>query len=293
MEHRPVQMMAILNVTPDSFSDGGRFTALDQIVAEAGKALEAGASILDIGGESTRPGAKAVDVEEEKQRVLPAIEAVHAAFPDALISVDTRKSEVAHLALRAGAQMINDVSGLVYDPQMMHVVARHGAWVVIMHSQGEPETMQDSPDYPRGVLNEVKTFLAIQAHAAMTAGVAQDRIILDPGFGFGKTLPQNLELLQHMDALMAIGFPLLVGLSRKGFLAMGDEAITPDKREALTAASMGIAVSKGASFVRVHDLQAQGPVVKLLNALQQANEDVPEKAQFAGAFWGIKSPPDE
>ena len=258
--------MAVLNVTPDSFSDGGRLSSLDQIVAEAEHALKNGAAILDVGGESTRPGSKAVDLQEELHRVIPAVGAIHAAHSRALISVDTRKSEVAGAALKEGARMVNDVSGLQFDPAMAEVVAAHKAWLVIMHSQGTPDVMQDNPHYPQGVVKEVREFLFRQAEKAIEAGVDRKKIILDPGFGFGKTVEHNLELLHAIDAIAKLGFPVMAGVSRKGFLTLGDSSITTEKREALTSASIALAVEKGADYVRVHDVETQAPVINLLNA---------------------------
>lgn len=260
----PLEVMAILNVTPDSFSDGGRFTELDDLVSEAGKALALGAQILDVGGESTRPGAKDVPVEEELRRVVPAIEALHQAFPQARISVDTRKALVARAALEAGASMINDVSGLLYDPEMKRVVAQARCSVVIMHSQGTPKTMQLAPTY-EDVVGEVSTFFYRRVAEAVEAGVAPENIVLDPGFGFGKRLEDNLELMRRLPELVSIGFPILVGTSRKSFLTLGQtEAIGPREREALTAASLATSIGAGARIVRIHDVQAQMPVVNWL-----------------------------
>lgn len=271
----PIRLMAVLNVTPDSFSDGGRFASPDEVVAEAGRALALGAAILDVGGESTRPGARTIPIEEEMARVLPAVEAIHAAYPRALISIDTRKAAVAEAALQAGAGMINDVSGLQYDPAMAEVAARHNAWLVLMHSQGTPETMQKNPSYPGGVVPEVKAFLSGQAERAERAGVDAGKIILDPGFGFGKALDHNLALLHYIDELCAIGFPVMAGLSRKSFLALGDPAITPDRREALTAAAITLAIQKGATYLRVHDVAAHAPVVKLVAETEARRESSP------------------
>lgn len=261
------RVMAILNVTPDSFSDGGRLKTLDEAVRAASHALAAGADILDIGGESTRPGAQPVDPEEETQRVLPVIRAIHRIFPHALISIDTRKACVAEAALEAGAGMINDVSGLSYDPQMAHVAARYEASLVIMHSQGDPETMQRAPSYPDGVVQEVKYFFERQVRQALRAGVQEERILLDPGFGFGKTLTHNLTLFSKMEDLATLGFPLLAGLSRKSFLTLGNREIGVQEREALTAAAVALAIRNGASYLRLHDVETQLPVVRLAERL--------------------------
>jgi dihydropteroate synthase len=264
------RIMAILNVTPDSFSDGGKLCGPDNIVREAEKALAAGAHILDIGGESTRPRAVQVSVDEELQRVAPAIEAIRQRFPQAMISIDTRKAAVAEAAVAAGAGIINDVSGLQFDPAMARTAARLGTELVIMHSQGTPETMQDNPHYPMGVVTEVKAFFERQIALAIQAGVCRERIILDPGFGFGKTRAHNLALLHELEGLQDLKLPILVGASRKSFLAMGDPAITADKREVLTAAAMALAIQKGAAMVRVHDVEAQAPVVRLVEGILRA-----------------------
>lgn len=258
----PLQVMAILNVTPDSFSDGGRLTSTEALIAQAGQALEAGAHILDIGGESTRPGAALVPQEEEMRRVAPAVEALHRAFPEAVISVDTRKATVAQAALAAGASMINDVSGLTFDPAMLGVVAEAHCPVVIMHSRGTPDVMQQNLVYS-DLVGEISAFFYQQVALAVAAGVSPQHIILDPGFGFGKTLEHNLELMRRLPELASIGFPLLVGTSRKQFLTLGQlEAIPPDEREALTAASLALAIQSGARLVRLHDVVTQMPVVR-------------------------------
>lgn len=262
--------MAILNLTPDSFSDGGRLGSLDAVLKAAEEAITTGADILDVGGESTRPGAQEIPVEEELQRVIPAIEALRREFPHIPISIDTRKAPVAEAAVQAGAGIINDVSGLQYDPAIADIAARYDAQLVIMHSQGTPDTMQNAPCYPNGVVEEVIAFFRQQTALALNAGVSPERIILDPGFGFGKTVQHNLTLLHYMDKLVALGYPVLAGTSRKSFLTLGDTGITPDQREPLTAASLTLAIRKGARMVRVHDVATQAPVVRLVEALSAA-----------------------
>jgi dihydropteroate synthase len=261
------KIMAILNVTPDSFSDGGRLETVDAAVRAAEHALAAGAHILDVGGESTRPGAETIDVQAEIQRVVPTIEAILRRFPQAIVSVDTRKSAVADAALQAGAQWINDVSGLQYDALMADVVARNGAHLVLMHSQGTPEMMQQNPQYPQGVMSSLLSFFEQQIAMAMFAGISPERLILDPGFGFGKTVAHNLDLLRELDALHALGLPLLIGTSRKSFLTLGNRDIYVHEREALTAVSLAWAVQKGAAYVRVHDIETHAPVIRLAEAL--------------------------
>lgn len=267
---RQTQIMAILNVTPDSFSDGGNLQSVDVVLSAAEKALRAGADILDIGGESTRPGAKTVPADIELQRVLPAVEAIRQRFPDARISVDTRKAQVAELAVQAGASIINDVSGLQFDAEMLNVLARTKAQLVLMHSQGTPEEMQRNPAYPAGVVDEVMAFFTRQIQAVERAGIAKGRIILDPGFGFGKTLAHNLSLLKHLGRFQELGCPVLVGTSRKSFLTLGSD-ISPSEREALTEVSLALAIERGAAYVRVHDVVAQAPAVRLIEAFLQAD----------------------
>lgn len=275
-------IMAILNITPDSFSDGGKLATVDAALREAAHALAAGATVLDIGGESTRPGARAIDTSEEIARVCPVIEAIHQRFPHAQISIDTRKAPVARAALQAGARMINDVSGLQYDPAITGVAAASGAQLVIMHSQGTPETMQQNPAYANGVVPEVKQFFKQQIACALQAGVKREQLILDPGFGFGKTVAHNLTLLQQLDQFHELGMPLLVGTSRKSFLTLGNREITVNEREALTAAAITVAIQKGAAYLRVHDVETQVPVVRLIESLMQEHAD-PHPSNKLGA----------
>lgn len=278
---RKTKIMAILNMTPDSFSDGGRLRTLEAALRTAQHALAAGADILDVGGESTRPGAMPIDPHEEMERVLPVITAIHREFPQAVISIDTRKASVANAALDAGASMINDVSGLQYDEAMASTAAHHQARLIIMHSQGTPDTMQKNPQYPGGIIDDIKCFLARQSEFALQAGVKPENILLDPGFGFGKTLPHNLTLLSRLDELTSLGFPLLVGASRKSFLTLGNRDIPVNEREALTAVALSLAIQKGAAYVRVHDVETQFPVVRLAEALLETNQrDNPLPATF-------------
>lgn len=267
---RHTKIMAILNVTPDSFSDGGLLEGLDVVLRAAEQALNAGADILDIGGESTRPGAVEIPAEEECQRVLPVIEAIHTRFPEATLSIDTRKALVAEQAVAAGARIINDVSGLQFDENMLNVVAQTGTTLVLMHSQGIPETMQQDPSYPNGVVEAVYQFFTQQLAKIEAVGVAREKIILDPGFGFGKTLQHNLTLLNQLAKFQSLGCPILVGSSRKSFLTLGDSSIQPHEREALTAASLALAIERGTGYVRVHDVVTQAPVVRLIDAVLKA-----------------------
>jgi dihydropteroate synthase len=246
------RVMGIVNVTPDSFSDGGRSLALDDAIATAERLAAEGADLLDIGGESSRPGAAVVPVEEEISRVVPVIRALSSrvVLP---ISVDTTKPEVARLALEAGASIINDIRGLD-DPEMLAVVARSGAGVVLMHMRGTPQTMQVDPRYD-DVVREVLDDLARKVDRALHAGISLERIAVDPGIGFGKTFEHNLLLLKNLEAFATLGCVLLVGTSRKGFLGKlagrrtGDQTI-PSVVSALAAAAAG------ARVVRVHDVAA-------------------------------------
>ena len=245
----PPLIMGVINVTPDSFSDGGRFAGPEAAVAEAQRLAAQGASILDIGGESTRPGAAPVDPEAEAERILPVIEGLR----DLPVSVDTRRASVAARALRAGAILVNDVSAGA-DPEMFPAVAAHGAGVVCMHMRGEPGTMQGDPRYA-DVVSEVEAFLLGRAEAAEAAGVARDRIVIDPGIGFGKTLAHNLALLRALPRLAGHGLPVLVGPSRKSFLGQITGREVADRQDATTAA-VTLCAFHGATVVRVHDLPA-------------------------------------
>jgi dihydropteroate synthase len=247
------QIMGVVNVTPDSFSDGGRY--LDAATAIAhGLELEAeGASILDVGGESTRPGAPPVPEGEELRRVIPVIEGLIAAGSQAQISIDTSKSGVAVRALEAGAGLVNDVTALRGDPKMAGVVADGGADCCLMHMLGDPRTMQSDPHYD-DVVRDIKAFLEERTAFAVRAGIALERILLDPGIGFGKTLEHNLELLRRLDELVSIGRPVVIGTSRKSFLGKLTGRDAPDDRVAATIATNVLAYERGARVFRVHDV---------------------------------------
>lgn len=250
---RPL-VVPILNATPDSFSDGGQLLEGDALLAQVQAWVDAGVCWVDVGGESTQPGAQAVPMDEELARVIPVIKTLHKAFPDLWISIDTRKAAVADAALQAGARIVNDVSGLTFDPDMAKTVARHRASVVIMHSQGTPETMQDNPQYGE-VVSDVRGWLQQQVQVALAAGVPRGAICLDPGFGFGKTQAHNEALLAGLDQLSLLGYPLFVGLSRKSFLPglFGLPTNTPPRdRDALSLRAMALAYAKGARVFRVH-----------------------------------------
>jgi dihydropteroate synthase len=259
------RIMGIVNVTPDSFSDGGFYFKPDAAIAHAEQLLEEGADILDIGGESTRPGAAPVDIQEELDRVIPVIEGLQGA--PALLSIDTRKPEVMRAALTRGAAMVNDIDAL-QNPQTLEIVAASGAAVCLMHKKGTPQTMQQAPRY-ENVVNEVKEFLRQRVDAAVAAGIDKSRIAVDPGFGFGKTLEHNLALLAHLREFHALGVPVLAGLSRKSMLG----ALTgqgPENRVNASVAAALIAVMNGANILRVHDAGATRDALKIWNAVNDA-----------------------
>jgi len=262
-------VMSILNVTPDSFSDGGECQTVADAVTAALRQRDQGATIIDIGGESTRPGAKTVDAEEESRRVVPVIEAL-SLEKGLILSVDTRKAVVAHRALEAGAQIVNDVTGLG-DPEMAGVVSRAGAGLVLMHIQGEPGTMQDNPCY-RDVCSEVADHLASRLAQARAAGIPDEAIALDPGIGFGKTYRHNLSLLGPggLDGLLRLGRPILLGVSRKSYLkTMLGRAV--EERLAGTLATMSVALARrSAHILRVHDVAPAVDLVKVWRALDTA-----------------------
>ena len=247
------RIMGVINVTPDSFSDGGRY--LDGAAAVAhGLELEAeGAAILDVGGESTRPGAAPVPESQELRRVIPVIEGLIAGGSRAQISIDTSKAGVAVRALNAGASLVNDVTALRADPKMAGVVADAGAECCLMHMLGDPRTMQRDPSYADVVL-DVRSFLEERMAFAASAGIAVERIMLDPGIGFGKTVEHNLELLRRLDELVALGRPVVIGTSRKSFLGRLTGREAPDDRVAATVATNVLAYERGARVFRVHDV---------------------------------------
>lgn len=260
---RPL-VMGIVNVTPDSFFDGGQYYDPQRAVAHALRLVAEGADLLDIGAESTRPGALPVDEHEERRRLLPVVTAVARAV-SVPISVDTSKAEVARAALDAGAVMVNDVTALRGDRAMVDVVAEAGAGLVVMHMQGIPETMQQAPHYD-DVVGDVAQFLAERSRFAMDHGIERDRIVLDPGIGFGKTLTHNLDLLANLHAFTELGFPLLVGPSRKGFIGQLTHQ-SVDARAWGTAAVIALAVQQGARILRVHDVGPMRDVVSVADAV--------------------------
>lgn len=263
-DQRPL-LMGIVNVTPDSFYDGGQYAQPEQAVAHALELVEQGADILDIGAESTRPGARPVSEQDELARVIPVV-AELARRVTVPISVDTTKSKVARQALDAGASIINDVSALRFDGEMATVIARSGAGVVLMHMLGTPQTMQKSPHY-ENVAEEVGHFLDERMQAAQQAGIARTNIVLDPGIGFGKLLVHNLDLLNQLSSFAMLNRPLLVGLSRKAFIGqIVDRPV--EQREWGTAAAVALAVERGAQILRVHDVEIMADVVKVAAAVK-------------------------
>jgi dihydropteroate synthase len=271
-------VMGILNVTPDSFSDGGQFFSLERALARAGEMLSEGADIIDVGGESTRPGGALVTTEEELRRIVPVIERLRAQLPHVLISVDTTKAEVARAALDAGAEIINDISALRFDPSLADEVARGGAGLVLMHSRGTPETLHKLPPLTTAILPEVTESLRGSIALAEGRGVARASIALDPGIGFGKSQEQNLALLANLDQLAAefAEFPLLVGTSRKSFIGRLLDGAPVEARLHGTMASVTAAILGGAHLIRVHDVRAAVETARIADAIRAMKSDKAE-----------------
>lgn len=260
-------LMGVLNVTPDSFSDGGEFFGVEPAVAQAEMMFDEGAQVIDVGGESTRPGSDPVSPEEELRRVLPVIQAMLSARPDSIVSIDTYRSSVAEAALDAGARAVNDVTALG-DPRMAGLMAERGCPIILMHMLGEPKSMQQHPRY-EDVVREVRDFLAERAQQAIRAGVELENIILDPGIGFGKTPEHNLKLLKRLDSLVELGFPVLVGVSRKSFLGKITGSEDPKSRLFGTVAANVLAYERGASLFRVHDVRANKEALAVAAAIRR------------------------
>lgn len=262
-------VMGVLNVTPDSFSDGGKFLQPERAIEQALAMERAGADLLDIGGESTRPGSQETPASEELNRILPVLEGLRGRLKIP-VSVDTRRSTVAELAIRSGVQIINDVSGLRSDPGIAEVAARHRVPLILMHMRGDPRTMQKGP-FARDVVRDVMQGLRKSVAFARKAGVAKSQIILDPGIGFGKSYAQNYELLQKLPQLAKLGYPLLVGTSRKGFLgatlAREGKPAPPEERIWGTAAAVTASILNGAHIVRVHDVAEMVQVARVADCL--------------------------
>lgn len=262
-----VLVMGILNVTPDSFSDGGLFLDPFQAVDQAARMLEEGADIIDVGGESTRPGAAEVSAEEELSRVIPVVEAI-VSRTGAAVSIDTTKSAVARAAIGAGAVIVNDVTALRADPSMPDVITESGAGIVLMHMLGNPRTMQADPTYD-DVVADVKAALIGWAGDALAAGIPDTAIVLDPGIGFGKTRKHNLQLLKGLPSLCEPGFPVLIGTSRKSFIGTTLDLPVGERLEG-TAATVAWSVAQGAKIVRVHDVKEMVRVVRMTEAIRGA-----------------------
>ncbi len=267
---RPL-IMGILNVTPDSFSDGGIYLDAESACRQARRMANEGADIIDIGGESTRPGSERVAAEEQMGRVIPVIEAVHAAMPDTIISIDTTLSAVAKTAIDAGATIINDISAGREDDQMFRFMAASCCPCILMHMQGAPGTMQDDPRYT-DVVMEVRDFLLARARAAINAGIDKKNIILDPGIGFGKTRDHNLALMAGLKVFVDTGYPVLLGASRKRFMGSICEGARPDELVAATCATSVLGLLAGVKIFRVHDVKENRQALDVAWAIQQADK---------------------
>lgn len=268
-------IMGILNVTPDSFSDGGEFNRLDLAVKRAEQMIASGADIIDIGGQSTRPGAEEISQTEEFQRVVPVVEEIRRRgglgrdfnpCQNILISVDTTRASIAEAAIKAGANWVNDISGATFDPEMLSTVARLGVPVVFMHIRGTPQTMQQLTDYD-DLIGEIQTFFQTRIEAATQVGISRDQIILDPGIGFAKTYQQNLQILRELKRFRQLGCPILVGPSRKSFIGHILQQPEPKQRVWGTSAALTAAVAGGADIVRVHDVAEMWQVGRVADAI--------------------------
>lgn len=264
-------IMGILNVTPDSFSDGGKYSTVKAAVTQAEKMLADGADIIDIGGESTRPGSEPVPASEQIRRVVPVIEAIKGLSSSLLISIDTTLAEVAEAAIGAGADLINDVSGGTGDAKMLTLAARLDVPIVLMHNQGTPKTMQDNPYYD-DVVGEVVAVLRERVEAALAAGIKKERIIIDPGIGFGKRRQDNIDLLAHLDAFAGLGFPVLLGTSRKRFMGSLCHVEEPAELVTATAVTTALGVMAGVKLFRVHDVKENRQAADVAWAIRQSRK---------------------
>ena len=263
-------IMGILNVTPDSFSDGGKYTGINDALNQVERMLAEGVDIIDIGGESTRPGSDSVAATDQLQRVIPVITAIRQQLKcDILISIDTTSSEVAKAALAAGANIINDVSAGQDDKDLLALVAQTDVPIILMHSQGTPKTMQDNPYY-EDVVREVSDFLKKRIDAALMAGVKNDNIAIDPGIGFGKRKQDNLDLLAHLDTLVALGYPVLLGASRKRFMGTLCDVTEPSELVTATAVTTALGVMAGVRIFRVHDVKENRQAADVAWAVRQS-----------------------
>jgi len=270
-------VMGILNITPDSFSGDGLLSAsagMDAAMQQVRHFIEAGVDILDVGGESTRPGSQPVDAQAEIQRVVPIIQQIAAEFPESLISVDTYKASVADEAIQAGARIVNDVWGLRADPELARVAARHKTPVILMHNRSKPANAEVQANLGgryigmqyTNLLQDVKKELLESVHLAQVSGIASENIILDPGIGFGKTVEQNLELLNRLDEIRQLGYPVLLGPSRKSFIGYTLD-LPPDQRLEGTAAAISVGIVRGADIIRVHDVEFMSRVARMTDAI--------------------------
>ena len=259
-------IMGIINVTPDSFSDGGKFFTLESAYEQSLKLIKDGADIIDIGGESTRPGSKSITLEQELDRTIPLITAINSNFPETIISIDTTKSKVAEQAILSGANIINDISGLSYDKDMGRVVSKYDVPLVIMHMQGRPETMQDAPFY-NNLIEDIKSFFEERIGYATQFGIKKNRIILDPGIGFGKSFEDNFKLINNLKSFCDFKLPILIGPSRKSFIgiALNEE---PEFRLEGTLAAVAAGILRGAGIVRVHDVKQIKKVAKIIDLIR-------------------------
>lgn len=260
--------MGVLNVTPDSFSDGGKFLESARAIEEGVRLATEGARVIDIGGESTRPGAAAVSAEEELKRILPVVGELRQSLGDVLLSIDTSKAEVARAAVGVGANIVNDITGGTGDPEMLPLIAKRGVGFIIMHMQGTPQTMQHEPHY-EDVVAEVREFFRQQYARALECGIDSMAIAFDPGIGFGKTLAHNLELLRRLAELRVADRPLVVGVSRKAFLGQVVESAEMADRLAPTIALTALLRERGADVVRVHEVKANVSALKMAEALEE------------------------
>ncbi len=257
-------LMGILNVTPDSFSDGGKFFKQEEAIRQGMRLAQEGADIIDVGGESTRPGSEPVSLEEELRRVIPVIQELVKRI-DTPVSIDTYKSRVAKEALDSGASMVNDISALRFDPEMKKILAEYRVPVVLMHIKGTPKNMQDDPQY-QNVLDEIKTYLEDSIKMAKDAGIEEHKIIIDPGIGFGKTLEDNLKILKNLKGFASLGKPILVGVSRKSFI--GKILNLPaDQRLEGSLAALAVSIINGANILRVHDVRESKRVARLVDSI--------------------------
>ena len=267
-QNQETLIMGIVNITPDSFSDGGKYYTLESAYNHSLKLIDDGADIIDVGGESSRPGALPITLKEELDRTIPLITKIHNNFPNTIISIDTTKSEVAEEAILSGANIINDISGLTHDNRMFRVVSKYNTPVVIMHMKGNPKNMQNHPVY-NDLIGEIKLFFENQIKLATKKGIHKDQIILDPGIGFGKSYANNFQLINQLDKFCKLGFPILIGPSRKSFIG---EALNEGIENRLegTAAAVTAGIIRGARIVRVHDVKQIKRVVKITDLIRKA-----------------------